>query len=1185
MPIRERVMQYIASIRRRLQLQTAARGLAISGIAAFLLTMIIVLAANAWKFTDTAVGIGSAILWISFGAVIAWFLVRPLLRKYSDTSVARFVEEQRPEFKDRLVTAVELQNRASADETARMLGELVSEDAMRKTFAAQPAVLIEKNRITHPFIIGLSALALILLLGLFGPGFLRYGTKALWLGWITAKADPLYQLSVTPGNLTIGRNTDQEIVAQPMGYVPEEARLFTLPENTVSWESASMVPQEAGGGFHFLLMDVGNSIEYFVESGGIRSPNYKISVTDIPHIERLEVRYQYPRYTGLPDFVEEQGGDISALRGTTVTLIAHTDIPARGGKMVMDDGTELTFELENEKELQASWQVSKDAMYHIRLRDHRGEEARASQEYMIQVLEDASPQMRLVRPGKDADPTPIDEVLISFEVRDDVRLGDSQMRYSVNGGEEKTVPLGRRNQTKEMIGEHMMFLEDFKMIPGDLVSFYGEAKDAAGNSTQTDMYFIQTRPYERTYTQGQAGGGGGGGSANGQENSFLSQQQKEIIAATWNVIRQKEKQRPEQVEQAAQVLSSVQKALREQAETLAARISRRELTDVNEEFEQLVENLRIAVKAMEPAANQLGEQKFQQALSPEQTALQHLLRAEALFQDIQVAFGNQGGGGGGQQNSGQDLADLFALELDTDKNQYETLQELNAGGGEGQNEEAVNEAMRKLQELARRQESLARQEQERQNQSMRAANRWEQETLRREAEELSRRLEELSRQTNSSRLNQASRALSQAARDMQQASSQSSSDGRSERARALERMKEASNLMSGQQNQRDQEALQELAQSAQQMTRQQEKIAEDTGKLARENPAGTEVDDSVIEQVREMLREKQKLLENLRDLERKTNESAGRMSASQSKASKELRGAAASIQEERMADKLRQGSWLSQRGMWSMAAPVEDDLRSDLEALSERIRDAQGALQPGSSEDKLREALEAAQRVRQGLESMEGQRQGEQGQQGEQSGQGSQQQNQAGSQQNGNQPGSRPGDSQSANSQSQGGGSVGSRLGVPSENQRGGMAGRWTGGYRGGDRNAGDLRASPATQLTPEERRQLDEMYRSLAGDAINLQELLADSEDFDKMVQELVRAMQNLDPGRFRGNPDLLARERENLIGRWKELELRLSRELKLSGAEESVRIASQERVSEKYRSLVEEYYRSLSRTPKQVQ
>ena len=147
------------------------------------------------------------------------------------------------------------------------------------------------------------------------------------------------------------------------------------------------------------------------------------------------------------------------------------------------------------------------------------------------------------------------------------------------------------------------------------------------------------------------------------------------------------------------------------------------------------------------------------------------------------------------------------------------------------------------------------------------------------------------------------------------------------------------------------------------------------------------------------------------------------------------------------------------------------------------------------------------------------------------------------------------------------------------------MAGRWTGGYRGGDRNAGDLRASPATQLTPEERRQLDEMYRSLAGDAINLQELLADSEDFDKMVQELVRAMQNLDPGRFRGNPDLLARERENLIGRWKELELRLSRELKLSGAEESVRIASQERVSEKYRSLVEEYYRSLSRTPKQVQ
>ena len=58
-------------------------------------------------------------------------------------------------------------------------------------------------------------------------------------------------------------------------------------------------------------------------------------------------------------------------------------------------------------------------------------------------------------------------------------------------------------------------------------------------------------------------------------------------------------------------------------------------------------------------------------LTNEQKALQFLLRAEATFRQIQVAFGAQGGGGGGG-GAARDLAALFDLELDTEMNQYET---------------------------------------------------------------------------------------------------------------------------------------------------------------------------------------------------------------------------------------------------------------------------------------------------------------------------------------------------------------------------------------------------------------------------------------------------------------------------------------------------------------------------------
>ncbi|MBI1956688.1 MAG: hypothetical protein HYS38_09870, partial [Acidobacteria bacterium] len=736
MSVKEHIQDYIRNVRRRLRWQTVARGLAVCGAGAFLLTIVAVLWANAWKFSEAAVRVSSAVLWLALGLALAFFLVRPLLRRLPDSLVARFVEEKHPEFRDRLVTAVELAHKSIADETARLFAGLVAEDALTKTATAPPRNLIEQRKILRPLGVALGSIGLIVLLGFFGPGIFRYGTRVLWVGWAEAKVAPLYQLQVSPGDLTVGRNADQEITAQPVGFAPGTVRLFALYGESPSWESAPMIPEDKGGGFHFLLMNIRTPIQYYVEADGVRSPSHRLSVIDVPRIERLEVRYHYPAYTALPDSVEPKGGDIVALRGTTVTVVAHTDVPANGGRLVMDDGTALPLQAASEKELEARWTLSQDAMYHIRLRDRQGGEARASQEYVIQVLADAPPQVRLVRPGQDLDPTPIDEVVVNFEGHDDVRLAELQMRYAVNGGEEKTVSLARGGQDSS--GEHTLFLEDFQLVPGDLVTFYGAVRDAAGSSTQSDIYFLQMRPFERSYTQGQAAGGAG----NGGENTFLSQQQKEIIAATWNLIRKKEQLRPDQSAEAAQAMSSVQSALKEQAETLVNRISRRELSDVNDEFTQLVENLRKAAQAMEPASKLLGEEKFQPALSPEQTALQHLLRAEALYRDIQIAFGSSVGGGGGSQSSGQDLADLFALELDTDKNQYETLREYSGKGGN--NSAEVNEAMRKLQELARRQENLARQDQEQRKDSLRAASRWEQETLRREAEELARRLEQLS---------------------------------------------------------------------------------------------------------------------------------------------------------------------------------------------------------------------------------------------------------------------------------------------------------------------------------------------------------------------------------------------------------------------------------------------------------
>src|SRR6185369_14699438 len=89
------------------------------------------------------------------------------------------------------------------------------------------------------------------------------------------------------------------------------------------------------------------------------------------------------------------------------------------------------------------------------------------------------------------------------------------------------------------------------------------------------------------------------------------------------------------------------------------------------EMAEMAEHLRQAAKEMEGASTPLRKETGKEALPPEQRALQRLLAADAIFREVQVAFGNQSssGQGGGEQQQ-QELAGLFELELDKMKNQY-----------------------------------------------------------------------------------------------------------------------------------------------------------------------------------------------------------------------------------------------------------------------------------------------------------------------------------------------------------------------------------------------------------------------------------------------------------------------------------------------------------------------------------
>ncbi len=229
------------------------------------------------------------------------------------------------------------------------------------------------------------------------------------------------------------------------------------------------------------------------------------------------------------------------------------------------------------------------------------------------------------------------------------------------------------------------------------------------------------------------------GGANDQMD--ISRRQKEIIAGTWAQVDGRAAA-ARQAEQ-AKFLSDVQNTLRGQALSLTSRLQMRDLTEANEQFSGFQKEMYAAAESMTPAATRLAQSQWREALPDEQKALQHLLRAEATFRQIQVAFGSAGGGGGGGGSMGRDLASLSDLELDTQKNNYETAQ---SASPSQKRDEQIDAALRKLDELARKQEELA---QEHPAGADAAGDRWQQEMLRRQAEELQRQLEQLAQNEQS----------------------------------------------------------------------------------------------------------------------------------------------------------------------------------------------------------------------------------------------------------------------------------------------------------------------------------------------------------------------------------------------------------------------------------------------------
>ncbi len=1126
--------QYLNRFRLRLKQLILARGAAMISVAALAVTVIAVATAIRNGFPADIVIPSRLILMAVLGVLAYRFVFLP--RRRVDENCAADIEQRSAAFAGRVETYVEM------DDEQNPMRELLAEDATRIANDHPPESQVESKEFTLAYAAAGVAIAGLLFLAIAGPGNYAYGVRHLWFGWAFPGLLPPQSIEVVPGDDGIRLGGTVRVRATMQGFEPARAWAHARFGDG-EWQQVEMTDEDDR--FEFTFFSVRQPLEYYVSAANNRSPTYRINVVELPIVENLALTYVFPEWTGREPETHDPGGDVRAIAETRVELALRSDRAMTPGELIVDDQV-IPLDIDGNTAT-ATFTVAQDGQYFVAAKVG-GEQIRLTDDYFITLLDDEAPRIEFARPGRDWSASSIEEVTTRVSAEDDFALESLVLRYSVNGSDWQSLDLPVDSNIAEI--DHVFFLESLAqndagaaMSPGDLISYYAVAEDRE-NSASTDIFFIDVQPFDRRYSQSQQSGGMGG--QRGGQQGEISDRQREIIVSTWNLIRELKEQRRNDdayVFDNAALLSRVQQTLRGQVETLAQRAHARQLTATDEDIAIFAEHLNKAGEAMIPAAARLGEMELEQAMLPEQEALQHLLAAEAVFTDISVSLQANNRGRGGQ--AGRDLTEMFELEMDLEKNQYESGS--NASPNPPQQE--LDEAADELGELARRQEQLSRNLER--NQTPTPAQRWQQEMLRRDVEELRERLERMQQQaaanrSQSSQGGENSSSGQSGAQGQRGESSREMDDLRRRLESAIRAMNEADDAMRNSGNPDDlrrasQEAQRQLEGARDRALEEQQRLLQAAVRDLSERAddlyeTQSALEDRVQQAVRSVLTgsnqldrfnsgltmdeeyeiaaEKRGLQAELQALEQDARNTARDLDSAEPRAAEEIREAIEKLRETEIETRIAVAAAYIERGEAIYIAASESavtqglrELRDDMQRAEAMTGQGSGDGRGGEGRDELAVTLAATQQLRRELQRL-----------------------------------------------AEGGAGSGSWTDRGWDNQQ-----QFTGV------RFGELEFAREFEL------QADIISRDVIGLFRELRAAGATVQDID----ELRRLTADIRASNFSGNPDLLDAESRHALSLVEQLELALSRTAR--NKDVSVHTSAVDEIPDQHKEIIADYYRKL--------
>ena len=880
--------------------------------------------------------------------------------------VARQIEAEFPDLGSCLLAAIE-QQPALADGRFGFLQESVIRQALVHAACHSWARVVPTRRLAWAVGMQIATLALFVLaltnvpIGVTGA-LIASSPKGPQLQANTSE----FSVEIEPGTTEIEKGTSLLVLARITGPVPAEAMLITQPaagEPTQLEMTRSLEDPVFGG----RIAAVTDSLDYRIELGGQTTPTFRVTVFEYPRLERADARLVYPSYTGLEERVVQDVRTISVVEGTQVTLTCKLNKPVKSATLTEKSGESLAL-VAAPGELpvyQATITATKSRRLKLELIDEAGRRNVEQADISLNVVQNQPPTLKLVQPAKDMEVSPLEELDIKATAWDDFGVKRMGVSFALAGKAAIDVVLGENAAAKQKheLSNAIKF-EEIEAQPDQLLSYFFWAEDFGpdGNvrRTSSDMYFAEVRHFEEIFRQGQQPPGGQQqqqqqqNSPPGQQAQQLAQSQKEIINATWKLIRREIGSKPtepfaEDVEQLVQA----QNALLEKSKALAEKVSDEQS---QAHVEAVIRSMLEAVKQLMAAHEQSSSTPLQPALAAEQSAYQALLKLRAREHEVvrqqqqQQASSSQSQS---QSRSEQQRQQMQQFDLKKEENRYESQRQAQAQQ-ESPEDRETRQVLNRLRELARRQNDLnerlkdlqsalqeaqtAERKEEIKQQLKRLQD--EQKQVLRDTDELQSRMES---PENQERMAEERQQLEQARDQVQRASEALEKEQVTQAAasgtRAEKEFEELRNEFRRRASNRFNEEMREMRDSARDLAQEQKKLSEKLTEVTKPDPSAKKSlrDDNRGEEIMKGLSEQKEKLSNLTERMKQTIEEAEQ---TEPLLTERLYDASRNVQDQKVDRALEAAGRSLQRGLIEDAQKVEQIAGRGIKQLREGVEKA-----------------------------------------------------------------------------------------------------------------------------------------------------------------------------------------------------------------------------------------------------